>query len=239
MKFCNICRKKTPTFNPVTDVLTDKLKSANFPYTIDSFETLNHKHYTCPNCDSSDRDRLIFRYLSTKVNPNAKLNILEFAPSLPLSKAIKQLFVNSTYRTADLFMHGVDDKVDITNMKNTYEDNRFDIIVCSHILEHVDSDLAAMEELKRILSKSGHLLLLTPIIDDDVFDEDISVVDVDERWRRFAQDDHVRLYSKDVFLERLNISGLKTSEITTKRLNLLVPSRLGISKKSILYVCTK
>ena len=37
----------------------------------------------------------------------------------------------------------------------------------------------------------------------DGIDEDINCSDVSERWRRFGQDDHVRLYSQKVFSERL------------------------------------
>ena len=43
---------------------------------------------------------------------------------------------------------------------------------------------------------------------DDEIDEDPSVTDVAERWRRFGQDDHVRLYSKQGLLKKGRRGGI-------------------------------
>ena len=45
-------------------------------------------------------------------------------------------------------------------------------------------------------------------------DEDPDCTDVAERWRRFGQDDHVRCYSKQGYLDRLTDSGLAVEQIT-------------------------
>jgi ubiquinone/menaquinone biosynthesis C-methylase UbiE len=42
------------------------------------------------------------------------------------------------------------------------EDNTFDTIVMSHVLEHVESDFLAIRECHRILKPGGHLVVLSP-----------------------------------------------------------------------------
>ena len=41
-------------------------------------------------------------------------------------------------------------------------DGSFDLILCSHVLEHVPDDRAAMSELHRVLAPGGLALVLTP-----------------------------------------------------------------------------
>ena len=63
--------------------------------------------------------------------------------------------------TADLDPAGVDVAADITALP--FEDGAFDAILCSHVLEHVEDDRAAMAELARVLRPGGWLLVLVPL----------------------------------------------------------------------------
>lgn len=47
-------------------------------------------------------------------------------------------------------------------IKIPFKDNTFDVIICSHVLEHVEEDHLAIKEIWRILRKNGALILLTP-----------------------------------------------------------------------------
>ena len=89
-----------------------------------------------------------------------------------------------------------------------------DFFICSHVLEHVRDDIQAMRELKRILRPDGKGILVVPIdLDADSFDEDPDCEDIGERWRRFGQDDHVRRYTRETYLERLCSVGFHVTEI--------------------------
>ena len=68
---------------------------------------------------------------------------------------------NLDYISADLESHLAVVKVDITNI--LYEDNSFDVILCSHVLEHVIDDQKAMRELFRVLKPGGWAILQVPI----------------------------------------------------------------------------
>ncbi len=231
---CNMCGKWGRFYN--LDWLSKKLKEEGFPYKSTEFETLATQYYECPHCHSSDRDRLYKLYLE-KYSRNRRA-LLDFAPSLVLQRYILDKKRWKTYRSADLYMDGVDDKVDITNM-HQYKDGQFDFFICSHILEHVD-DQKALAELYRILAPGGSGILMTPIIDrDDVFDEDLNVTDEHERWRRFAQDDHVRLYSKSVFLRRVQEAGFIVHQLDWRKLGLMNMVIYGINPKSVLYIVEK
>lgn len=166
-----------------------------------------------------------------------KLKLIDFAPSSPLSVFIKQLD-NFHYRTADLFMKNVDDKIDICNM--TYESNSFDIFICSHVLEHVTDDNKAFSELFRILKPDGWGILMAPIclsIDNDI--EGIDNGTKEERWKYYGQDDHVRLYSKDGFITKIKKHGFLVKELTSDFFGTDTFRIFGININSILYVVYK
>jgi SAM-dependent methyltransferase len=111
------------------------------------------------------------------------------------------------YRSADLEPGRADEQVDVTNIP--WPDECVDFIVCSHVLEHVPDDRAAMRELRRILTPDGLAVIEVPVL-AEVTVEDPSVVDPHERLRRFGQVDHVRVYGPDVY-DRLTEAGFAVS----------------------------
>lgn len=114
-------------------------------------------------------------------------------------------------RSADLFSPLADDIVDIMDM-NIYVDNAFDFIVCSHVLEHVPDDRKAIAELYRVLDNNGVAILMVPILlTAQVTDEDPDETDVNVRWSRFGQDDHIRMYAKHDYMSRVREGGSNCS----------------------------
>ncbi len=197
-------------------------------------------------CRASDRDRLYALYIQgylAKVATDGAIEILDFAPSAAFSRFMKRTLgrsgLRASYQTADLNLEGVDVHVDITDMA-IYGDNRFDFFICSHILEHVSDDRQALGELYRILRPRGWGILMVPIVLGLArIDEDPAVLDESERWRRFGQGDHVRLYSKEVFVERVRLAGFNLHHYGIEYFGEDNFSRCGITKQSILYVVEK
>jgi SAM-dependent methyltransferase len=128
--------------------------------------------------------------------------MLHIAPEMIFDLKLRQI-TNLDYLTADLFSPIAMMKMDITNIQ--YPDDSFDIIYCSHVLEHVPDDRQAMREFYRILKSEGWAVLLVPITADVTF-EDPSVTDPTERKRLFGQADHVRRYGPD-YVDRLKEAG--------------------------------
>ncbi len=70
-------------------------------------------------------------------------------------------------------MDNVTFKSDIQNM-SIVNDNTYDIVICSHVLEHVKDDQKAMSELERIINDTGKVVFLVPI--------DLKRTEIDEEW---------------------------------------------------------
>jgi SAM-dependent methyltransferase len=238
---CSVCGSRVYRFEP----LPPDLLIHGFNYSTDEAETCNAASYSCPRCGATDRDRLYALYIRDyfgRLPPGGTIKILDFAPTPSLSsfivKLTERLPQSFSYRTADLFMEGVDYRVDIMDLK-AFEDSSFDFFICSHVLEHVSDDRKALVELCRILKPGGQGILVVPIfLTAREIDEDPSA-DSAERWRRFGQGDHVRLYSKEGFLTRVRLAGFKVQQFNREHFGRDTFRRYGFTVQSVLYVVEK
>ena len=161
---------------------------------------------------------------------------MHFAPEEALSKKLRQLFAN--YETADFGMGNVDHKVDLQNLP--FADESYDFFICSHVLEHVESDDRAIRELYRITRPGGCGILVAPVIVGlEKTVEDPSVTDAAGRWRLYGQDDHVRLYAHDDYVNKICSHGFRVDELGEAQFGEKVFSSLGLARTSILYVVNK
>lgn len=141
------------------------------------------------------------------------------------------------YITGDLLQRRAMVRMDVTNIE--YPDGFFDVIYCSHVLEHVRDDTRAMQELYRVLKDDGWAILLVPITSDTTF-EDPSIVDPDERRGACGQQDHVRNYGAD-HIDRLHDAGfrVKVSRVSDS-FNTRDIVRMGLTPASgEIYYCCK
>jgi len=197
----------------------------------------SRKDAMCSFCGSVERHRFEWCYLknSTDLFDDSNKKILHVAPEDCLEKKLKKL--GESYITADLYNPQAMVKMDITNIQ--YPDGYFDVILCSHVLEHVPNDRKAISEFFRVLKNDGWALLAVPITSETkkTF-EYPSINDPEERLKYFSQEDHVRRYGMD-FVDRLNDSGFLVKKIvpmdyfTDKEI-----IYMGM-KSSNLFYCTK
>ena len=175
-KFCNICGYRFSKF-------------AKFG--------ISQREAKCPVCDSLERHRHLYVYISALFNKLEEKKILHFAPE----KILKDIFKssNSKYYDADIDNKKATYQIDITNIP--YEDNFFDYIFCVHVLEHISNDIKAMEEIYRVLHPNGVAFLCVPIFKE--FLEDLSVTNAEDRLHLYGQRDHVRKYDINTFKNRL------------------------------------
>jgi SAM-dependent methyltransferase len=189
-----------------------RLRSAGFDYPI--LKEANvvgascHPDDVCPRCMSNSRERLIYRYLKDRTSVFAgRLRLLHIAPEPHLEQTLRQV-PGIQYVSADLAKTRVSVRLDV--MALPFPDDSFDVIICNHVLEHVDDDRVAMRELSRVLRPGRTALLQVPIgraLRDTV--EDPTAVTEADRIRRFGQRDHVRLYAAGDYLERLEKAGFR------------------------------
>ena len=117
-----------------------------------------------------------------------------------------------------------------------FRDGSFDVIYCSHVLEHVASDRAAMRELRRVLAPGGWAILQVPIIRETTY-EDASITSEAGRLAAFGQHDHVRAYGRD-YPQRLAEAGFQAEADDYVR---TIPerrrTRLGLRDTDPVFVC--
>lgn len=106
-------------------------------------------HALCPGCGSSDRERLVYLYLTTKTDVFRKrIALLHVAPEENLQRVFRES-PNIDYLSADLDPSKAMIRMDISDIH--YKNNTFDVIVCNHVLEHVPDDKRPMGEIYRVL----------------------------------------------------------------------------------------
>ncbi len=162
----------------------------------------------CPNCKVMVRHRVIWLYLKRNwtVKPNAHVRFLHVAPEPAISRLVTQL-ENIEYVSIDINPNRAMYAMDLTNI--TFEENSFDIILCSHVLEHIPDDRKAMRELYKVLKPGGFAILLVPIDKSrsETY-ENWQLTTPEERLIHFGQEDHVRWYGLD-YADRLADAGFK------------------------------
>ncbi|MBN2349970.1 MAG: class I SAM-dependent methyltransferase [Bacteroidales bacterium] len=163
------------------------------------------KNVLCPKCLSLERHRLIWLFLKNKTDFfSASLKVLHVAPEQCFIGRFKKLS-NLNYITADLESPIADIKLDVQQMP--FKSNEFDVVICNHVLEHVEDDTRAMSEILRVLKKGGFAILHVPVdFAMKTTREDPGITDPLERERLFRQKDHYRFYGTD-YPERLKKVG--------------------------------
>ncbi|MEO1060706.1 MAG: glycosyltransferase [Actinomycetota bacterium] len=233
-RWCPVC-EAPGSFRPLPAKFVLEARLAGFAHPTDGWELMNDREYECAACGASDRDRLTWlfleHHLATSGRPPATV---EIAPSPALSPRLRRR-LGGSYRSGDLLRRDVDDVVDLCDLP--YGDGEIDLLICSHVLEHVPDDRRAMAEIGRVLSPGGVGVLLVPIsLVVDGVDEDPSVVAPADRLARFGQDDHVRTYSAEGFVERLRSTGLSVETFGAGQVGERLLERAAIPTSGRLYL---
>ena len=205
------------------------------------------KNAKCHECGSLERHRLLWLYFNERTDlfkSNKKIRLLHFAPE----KVFYYIFSanqNIEYYPCDLSpeIYGYKGnvkikKADITDIP--FEENYFDVIICSHVLEHVPNDALAMSELYRVLKNEGWAILQVPIdYDRETTYEDFTVTTLNGREKAFGQHDHVRWYGRD-YKDRLKKAGFIVNEDDfVKSFSREDLFKFGLDNSELIYCCKK
>jgi predicted SAM-dependent methyltransferase len=201
--FCCICNYRIGQFLPYKGGLN---ALSSFLKVLDIVGS-DIDNFSCPRCWSHDRERHLFLYLE-KMELLSKFHmshILHFAPERWIAKIIADK-KPSQYIKADLYPAAPDIvKVDMLNIQ--YPSEFFDFVIANHVLEHVNDELQALKELYRVLKPGGFAILQTPYSAKLLHTFcDAGIDDDESRVQAYGQEDHVRLYGRDIF-ERFESVG--------------------------------
>lgn len=124
--------------------------------------TGTRKNAQCPNCDALERARIQYIVMTDFLNKldTNNLGMLHVSPEPFFRNLFSRKFAK--YTTTDLVMTDVDYQADLQNLP--FDDESFDIVFASHVLEHVPDDNKALSEIRRILTKNGIAILPVPLV---------------------------------------------------------------------------
>jgi hypothetical protein len=161
------------------------------------------KNVRCIGCGSLERTRAMLLILQ-KLKPTLEnCRILHFAPEKALSSYFLDKVGPSNYFAADIapenFAFCDVRRFDLCKDLAGLEPESYDLIVHSHVLEHVPCNYTmVLHGLHKALKVDGIQLCCIPF-SPGFYQEDCSPLSGEERTRRFEQSDHYRRFGqKDV-----------------------------------------
>lgn len=183
----------------------------------------------CPKCAAGPRHRFALLTMRTR-NLFQGASVLHIAPEALVADWVRNHRAKS-YLSGDL-SNEADIVLDIERMD--LGDSSFDAIICMHVLEHVNDELA-LGEMNRVLRFGGVAFVMVPIIEgwDETY-ENPNIISDAQRLLHFGQEDHVRYYGRDV-RERLkryfDVEEITASEPEVSRFGLLRGEKIFLCKK--------
>lgn len=175
--YCNICGK----------IIRFSINSENL-----------RENVICDSCKSTNRKRQIaevilayinriynkkFRKITDLEKINAQLFIYNTENNDPLHEKLFMCFAGTNYyiysnyfgsdRKSGDFVNGILHQ-DLT--KTSFEDDKFDIVITSDVLEHIPEPYSAFKEIYRILKKGGVHVFTVPFYHNEFLDEKRSIL---------------------------------------------------------------
>jgi SAM-dependent methyltransferase len=180
----------------------------------------------CPRCGSLPRHRLLARWFGQHPRLLDEAGeLLHFAPE----RCLRGLFAGRErlhYVSADLDSPLAEHHFDIQDIP--FDDDRFDAILCSHVLEYVPDERRALGELRRVLRPGGWALFLVPLL---------GRAHTEELGPGESPHHDVRRYGLD-FEQRLRDAGLEVElERPAERLSDQHVRHHGLNPDDVLFLC--
>jgi hypothetical protein len=173
----------------------------------------------CPRCKSQARQRGLYFFLNELVDElPAGGRILHLAPERSLRGVLTRR-ADLTYLAADLNLLDWTNtglraaRADFTAMP--FRDGAFAMIVCSHVLEHIRDDAAALREIARVTAPGGRVVIMVP-----AYEPWNSRPTTEFGFENPDFDNHWRMYGADM-ADRIAATGMT---VATRDFSTLVPA---------------
>jgi SAM-dependent methyltransferase len=165
------------------------------------------------------------------------LKLLEIAPWPSLSRRFQKM-PNIRFTGLDIKRTGPHVTVVGNATRIPINSNTFDAALCIHVLEHIEDDRAAIDELYRILKPGGWAVVSVPLRLEQPTHEDPLITDPEERARVFGERGHVRFYGIDL-VDRLQAAGLTVQLDLAGNVPPAARKRFGLRDDENIFRCHK
>jgi predicted SAM-dependent methyltransferase len=161
--------------------------------------------------------------------------LLHAAPEPAIAHALDRCWRGKRV-SVDAFDPDVDVRADLTALP--FAAAYADVILCSHVLEHIEDDAAAVSELYRVLRPGGRAYIMVPIARTAALTyEDPTITAPAERAIAFGHPYHVRVCGMD-YGDRIRAAGFTVAVQDAALLSRHQRRRARLNK-AIVFVATK
>ncbi len=183
----------------------------------------------CPQCNSRARHRGLAQLLPRLLANGRVSRMLHVAPEPILQPVILRARPDLVYHTCDLYLQDVDfPGEDLTRL--SFASGSYDLLLCNHVLEHIERDDLAVAEMARVLDVGGMAVITVP----GEWDRRETVVFPDT-----TLNGHYRDYGLDVVaLFQMAFAAVETLDLRTFDAAPDGRSR-GIRQPELVFICRK
>lgn len=192
----------------------------------------------CPECGSSDKERLVYTYLKNiaQIEVQCDISILHIAPEHNLQIWLKS--ISNHYVAGDAFLQNqkfIGDVQFVDVRQTSFFDNQFDYIICNHVICDIKEDKIALSEIYRILNFNGIAILQVPItkISDTVKYKNLRTKE--EREIAYGYGYHERIYNDKDYTKLLSSVGFEVGVYNISEQY----KENGLNPREDLYICKK
>lgn len=237
---CPFCDFKGQSFRKLPEKYYRQYYIHDETYEFDDprIETMSPHSWDCPKCKANLKSRLYWLYLKDKVRSTDK--VLHIAPEGGVREFFESRIEKKRYIKTDFIREDVDIKLDIRDM-SVFNDEEFDVIVCSHVLEHIEKNhKKGIEEMYRVLKNKGFALIMVPTVTSNLYTFEKEWINTDElRDKYYGLNDHYRIYTSTGLIKDLEDAGFKVQRLGTEVFNEREIKKYDISKNCYLYIAHK
>lgn len=195
----------------------------------------------CPQCSSLERHRLAWLFWQQETNlfDGAPKKMLHMAPE-PCFRGRLPNVPGLEYLTGDLSPTSARAMLKLNLCQLDLAPQSFDLFHCSHVLEHIPNDAAAMRELHRVLKPGGWGLIQVPLRRGAHTLFDPQARTPQQRKRLYGQANHVRIYGELDLGPALTAAGFQVQPVPyAEQLHADLIAKYNVARDELLYFCQR
>ena len=193
----------------------------------------------CPHCRALERHRTLWLYFETcDLFKKPGMKLLHFAPERAFLSRFSGMD-NIDYWPVDIdpTIPGIRRTANIMDIP--FEDESMDMIICNHVMEHIEDETKALTELRRVLKPDGIAIINAPVDPErETTFENPAYNTPELRLKYFGQHDHVRIYGRDYPQRLKKVFSVEVLE-PNRRLTAQQLKDYSVWEGDRIYVCRK
>jgi len=223
---CPVCGNSVDSFRPLSHVWERSFWVSEEGQRLRRLPFITQPNLECPHCCSHERHRLLWLYVTPRIAGWQNLSLLDIGPSTLLRS---RLFEKSGMKYFSMDREPSLRPTFLADVCTVDTGRRFDVIVCSHVLEHIDDDRLALQRIGCMMSQDSVLLVQVPIWSEETVEGKTDA----SNERLYGHPDHRRRYGPDI-KHRIREEGF---EVDTFRVSDGDTNRFGLDPAEFIYVC--